>query len=474
MATDAISALGAGSGMDVKALATNLVEAERAPRKEIIDKKISKSEAGISGYSAIKFVLEGLKTTLMDIKDQSDFASLTTRNSQTSAVSVTASSSASAGSHSVSVTSLARAQRSLSSGFAGTGTLLNQGAAFNLNLTIGNGASQTIVVPNDKTTAAGVVSVINNANLGVKAQMINTGDSVSPFKIILTGNTGTANNFSLTATTIADPLVPVANLSFTEIPGQNAANGAVSVNGIALTPSTNTLKDIIPGVTLDLYAPTVGSANIDFIRDSSMVTTKMEAMVKAYNEANTMLDTVYNAKSSVETYGGALAGNSVVNSIRTQVREAIFKNDPNSTGPLKGLRDLGVSLDKNGVMTLDKAQLQNSLNTNFDAAVTMLTGNSENLSEFSQAPSGAVGAAFKSISTLLSSTGTIAQNSTNLTKRIADYKVELAKLEDRMTQLLARYNQQFGAMEGIVGQSKSLRTSLTSTFEGMMATYTKN
>ena len=59
--------------------------------------KISKSEAGISGYSAIKFVLEGLKTTLMDIKDQSDFASLTTRNSQTSAVSVTASSSASAG-----------------------------------------------------------------------------------------------------------------------------------------------------------------------------------------------------------------------------------------------------------------------------------------------------------------------------------------------------------------------------------------
>ena len=76
MATDAISALGAGSGMDVKALATNLVEAERAPRKSIIDKKISKSEAGISGYSAIKFVLEGLKTSLMDLKDQSDYISL--------------------------------------------------------------------------------------------------------------------------------------------------------------------------------------------------------------------------------------------------------------------------------------------------------------------------------------------------------------------------------------------------------------
>jgi flagellar capping protein FliD len=63
--------------------------------------------------------------------------------------------------------------------------------------------------------------------------------------------------------------------------------------------------------------------------------------------------------------------------------------------------------------------------------------------------------------------------SENLTKRIAEYKLELTKLEDRMTQLLARYNQQFGAMESIVGQTKSLQTSLKSSFDGMMASYTK-
>jgi flagellar capping protein FliD len=49
----------------------------------------------------------------------------------------------------------------------------------------------------------------------------------------------------------------------------------------------------------------------------------------------------------------------------------------------------------------------------------------------------------------------------------------LEKLETRMTTLLARYNKQFGAMESMVGQSKSLKESLTSTFEGMMAAYTK-
>jgi flagellar hook-associated protein 2 len=468
MATDAISALGAGSGMDVKALATNLVEAERAPRKAIIDKKISKSEAGISGYSAIKFVLEGLKTSLMDIKDQSDYTSITARNSQSTSVTVSASATASAGSHSVTVTSLAKAQRSLSGGYESSSKTLNSGNSMTLGLSIHGGVTQSISVAAGKDTPSGIVAAINSANLGVKAQLINTGEAASPYKIMLTGSTGATNDFTFT-----DITSPSTGLTFSTIPGQEAANGIVNVNGIALTPSTNSLTDLIPGVTLDFYAPTTGAAAIDFVRDSTAVTSKMEALVKAYNDANTMLDTVSNAKSTVETYGGSLAGNSIVNNLRTQMREAVFKNDPNSSGNLKGLRDLGISIDKNGVMTLDKTQLNKVMSSNFEAAITMLTGNSENLSEFSQAPSGAVGGAFKAISSLLGSTGSIAQQSTNLTKRISEFKDELTKLEDRMTKLQERYNQQFGAMEGMVGQSKSLRTSLTSTFEGMMAAYTK-
>jgi len=74
----------------------------------------------------------------------------------------------------------------------------------------------------------------------------------------------------------------------------------------------------------------------------------------------------------------------------------------------------------------------------------------------------------------LSNTGILVSQSKNAAKRIDEYKEQLAKLNDRMTLLLARYNKQFSAMESIVGQSKSLQTSLTSSFEGMMATYTKN
>ncbi len=114
MATNAISALGAGSGMDVKALATSLVDAEKAPRKDIIDKKISKSEAKISGYSAIRYVLDQLKTAFEGLNNQSDFNGVKVFNSQTAAFSATGSAAAAAGSHSIIVKSLAAAQRSVS------------------------------------------------------------------------------------------------------------------------------------------------------------------------------------------------------------------------------------------------------------------------------------------------------------------------------------------------------------------------
>jgi flagellar hook-associated protein 2 len=462
--TNAISALGAGSGMDVKALATSLVEAERAPRKDIIDKKIAKAEGGISGYSAIKFVLDGLKTSLMDIKDQSDFATITPRNSQTNSFTITASATASAGSHSVTVSSLATAQRRLSDGFAASSTSVNGGSGFDLSLSIHGGAAQTISVAAGKDTPGGIVAAINTANLGVKAQLVNTGEANNPVKIILTGATGALNDFTVSS--------PVAGVNF-DTSLQSAANGVVNVDGMNLTPSTNQLTDLIPGVTLDLYAPTTGPASVDLIRDTSAVKTKMAALVKAYNDANTMFNTVSDPKSTVETYGATLAGNSVVNTIRTQMREIMFTDSQNPAGNLKNFRDLGISVDKDGTMTLDNAQLDKVLSTQFEDAVTMLTGNSENLSAYSSAPSGAVGAAFKSLTNLLSTTGTINTQSTNLTKRIAEYKDELTKLETRMTQLMERYNTQFGAMESIVGQSKSLRTSLTSTFDGMMAAYTK-
>ena len=695
--------LGAGSGMDIQALTTSLTEAERAPAKSIIDKRIASSTANISGYGAIKYVLGNLQTAFAALKDQSSFNSLTPVNSQPSALSVTAGATATMGTHTVEVTQLAAAQRNVSAGFASGSTSINGGAPFNVLLSVHGGTPTSIAVTD--TTPRGVAYAINQAGLGVNAQIVNTGDATAPFKIMLTGTSGAANDFTMTSQAMpGNPTITttqgsaatgslvtesstvafgaglaigqsmtVGGLSYTAssavtaselaaafaslaagattgagtakgsysgslsgfstgaviggnsikatsstvgsdvtdlrvagtalaagkptlvtsqgsaIPGslateasvvsfgsglaagqsvtlagltytatnavsaselatafgsladgattgagtangsytgslsgfgtsaatgatftaasssastnvsdlaiststdmatvaalnfgtttQTASNATLTVDGVAVTSSSNQVQDAVSGVTLNLTAKTTAGtpATLSFSRDTSAVTTKLQALVTAYNDAITMLGVVSDPKSTVADYGASLVGNSIVGQVRSQIRSLVLggaaANAP-ASGSITALRDLGVSIDKNGVLSLDTTKLGTALSSNFDNAVTMLSANRENLSTYSSLDGGVAGDAVKKLTSMLASTGSISTNSANATTKITSYKKDLLTLEDRMTKLKARYLQQFSAMDSIVGQSTALRTSMTATYAGMMSTYT--
>ena len=597
--TNTITALGAGSGVDVKALAQSLVDAEKAPRKNLIDGRIKKSESGVSGYAALKYVLNDLKTAFSNLKDQSAFNTVVPRVSQASAISVTTTATASAGSHSVTVTNLAKPQRNISDGvgFASPLSQLNSGAAFSLVLKKGidptptkvfslgnpdvNGAggtkststltlkamnkgdtltingltmtankalsasevgqmfenfnttsaeviaaggisassqnnatlanfgtfsgtfaagyssgannngvltltstannaaelaapvatqfSNTIAIAASASTPAGIAAAINTSNLGISAQLISTGNAATPYKIMITGASGANNAFSLTSLTSGGGAVEGVNFA-TKL--QSAEDAALNVNGMAITSSTNRVTDAIPGTTLELFTTTNGAASLDFSRDTSTVKTKIQTLVTAFNDANSMLNVVSDPKSTVAEYGATLVGNNVVRTVRSQMRSLITTDSTSPSGGLAALRDLGLSFNRTGTLELDATKLDSALLNKFDNVVTLLTSNQEKLSVTSALPAGAAGDAVKKLTNLLDISGAITTQSNNLTKKITDYQKELATLDTRMTALLTRYNKQFAAMESIVGQSKSLQTGLKSTFEGMMSAYT--
>ena len=566
MSTDTISALGAGSGVDVKSLATNLVEAERAPRKAVLDKKIKASEGGISGYGAIKFVLGDLNTAFGALKNQSAFNVTTTRNSHPTAFAVTASTRTLAGSHTISVSQLAKPQRSISPGFASSTIAITANQPITLSLSVHGGAADTITVPASANTPEGIVNSVNAAGKGITAQLINTGDPTNPIKIMFTGQAGENNDFQITA-----------NPSWTSViqPSQFAQNAELRVDGVDIISASNKVEGAITGTTLDLYSLTPASetASVDFLRDTSGIKPKIEALVKAFNDATSMLGVVSDPKSSVETYGATLVGSSVVGSVRSQMRSLITTSmttpasqtnsitvpgaqinlllpvtlgstsgvatriapadasvgfadkqslvnainnvststkvaanldssgnlvltntagtegndislsgvEPNSLGISTGiyksripnaLRDIGLSISAQGVLELDSIKLDSMLRTNFEGVVTLLTGNQENLSQYSQAPGGVANSAVKKLRSMMDANSALTTQSANLTKKISAYKLDLDKLEARMAELLARYNKQFSAMESMVGQIKSTKAGLTSTFDGMMAAYT--
>ena len=567
-----VSAMGAGSGIDTQALAATLIAAERAPRADAINKNISKNEALVSGYSAVKYALSNLQTAFDALKDKSDYTSITVSNSNTSAFTATAGASASAGTHSVLVHSLATAQRNTGTvGFATSTTAINSGSAMSLSvdiaqsstgtmgfasadtainggdamtLTLGGSAfsgGSTITVAAGSDTPTGVRDAINNANLGLSAEIVNTGDASKPYKLVVTGSTGLANAFTISSdaagidfgTTIqsaststvsisagsdtpagiveafnnagvgvsaqlvntGDPSTPykiaVAGASgkynafsvSSSAPGlnfdttlQSASNASLTVDGIQITSSSNTVSDAIPGVSLSLVGTNTSAATVALSNNTGAVTTKIGALVSAYNDAMDLFDELTNSKSTLETYGGTMAGNSTMNTLRAELRTLVTQDSStaSSSGTLSALRDIGVEINSKGRLSTNSVKLDVAVNFNFANTVTLLSGNQENQSAYDSADSGLAGDASKSIISLLSTTGTVATESGNATTRISKYQDDLTALEDRMTQLLARYTKQFAAMDSIVGQTRSTQTGLTSTFAGLMAMYTKN
>jgi flagellar hook-associated protein 2 len=286
---------------------------------------------------------------------------------------------------------------------------------------------------------------------------------------MLTGTSGATNAFSLTSLATGGGAVNDVNFA-TRL--QSAEDAALNVNGMAITSSTNRITDAIPGSTLELFTTTNGAASLDFSRDTSTVKTKIQALVTAFNDANSMLTVVSDPKSTVAEYGATLVGNNIVSTVRSQMRSLITTDSTSPSGGLNALRDLGLSINRSGTLELDAAKLDSAMLNKFDNVVTLLTSNQEKLSATSALPAGAAGEAVKKLNSLLDVTGTITTQSGNLTKKITDYQKELTVLDTRMTALLSRYNKQFATMESVVGQSKSLQTSLKSTFEGMMAAYT--
>jgi len=466
-----ITSLGAGSGIDSKALANNLVEAEGAPRRDAINAKIAKSEAKISGYGAVAYVLSQIKEAFGGLNDENDYNSLSVRNSSATAFGVTTGANAVPGDYQIKVNTLSQPQRAVSEGFASTSVALSS-SDFSVNLSIHGGTSSAIAVTAGNSSPAGIVAAINAANKGVTAQLINTGDGTSsPYKIILTGQGGASQDFTLTSnsdfTSVSDSAITGISFNTTD-PLQSATDAEVEINGLVIKRSTNVISDAIKGVTLDLYS-TTSTASVNLTRDASSLKEKLTTLVSAFNDAVSILNVVANRESTVDEYGGSLFGDSTVRLVKDQIRKMITTPSSTPGTSLDSMWQIGVTLNSDGTIKLDDTKLTAALASNFDDVVKMMSGNNNNLSSFSTVPAGVAGDAFRTLTKMMGSGGILETQNISTIKQITQYKIDLESLQDRMAKLLKRYQTQFAVMDSLVGQSKATRDSLKSTFESMTA-----
>ena len=240
-------------------------------------------------------------------------------------------------------------------------------------------------------TPAGVVSAINASNRGYKAQLINDGSAGSPYKVMITGANGATEGFSVSSNDTAN----VFGAGFETPSGYAASDANVTVDGISYTRQSNAISDIVPGLTLNLKAASTTAASINLARDTSALKAKLTALVTAYNDFDNIIKETTNPKSTLETYGATLVGDSTARMVRQQMRSLIFGVSSTPGTTYQSMSQLGFTLDQTGVLSLDETKLDTALQTGVDDIAKMFTGGYNKLSVYSGLPAGIAGDAVK-------------------------------------------------------------------------------
>ena len=346
VASSVLTTLGVGSGLDVFKLAQDLTDVEKVPKQKSIDGDIAATEASISGYGLVANQVGLLKTAFEKLNDADELSTSTGTSSDTTAISLTSViGSADTGAYDIAVSQLAQDQRMISDEYAATTATLNA-SSFNISIVVGNTSTTTTAVTVTTPTPAGVVAAINAASTGVTASLVDTGISGTNYRIILSGPTGSEGAFTVSST---------PDLGFGDSGNtlQAAQNSVINFDGLTVTRSSNEISDVIEGVTMSLTETTSSAVRLNIVSDKTTLKTNLQNVVTAYNTLNTLFTELTAQATEDDIAGGLSDDTSLVRYLQSQIRTAIFADSSTTSGGISALRDLGVSLDKSGSLTLN-------------------------------------------------------------------------------------------------------------------------
>ena len=448
---DYVQALGAGAGFDTKKIVEALVNAEKVPQESRINSKIAASEAKISGLGQAVSILNVVKDAASRLNDAKDFKTFAISNSQTSAFTATSTTSARAGSNNITVSQVAKEQRSVSNAFASETAKFNSGS-ITLSLTSGSSSTTTTNITVSDASLQGTVNAINNANLDVTAEIVDTGASGNRYRIQLIGETGAEKAFSLTSSD--------SSISFSSV--QSAADAQLNVNGIDFTRSSNVIDDVLTGVSLTLNTTTTGAANLNISQDNGEVRSNIIDFVTLYNDAQRQLKDLANS-----TTGGELAGDSIFRSLTSRLRSTVLGTSSSAGTTISNLSDMGISVSRSGELEVSDSKLDNALSKNYADVIQMFSANTDDQSTSSSDAAGLAGDINRIISDVTASNGYLITQQKVLADSNAIRQEELTELETRMERVEERYNRQFLAMQQIIDQMNSTKDSMEDSFANL-------
>ena len=481
VASTVLLGMGKGSGIDIIKLAEDLTNVEKAPRESKLNANIEESEAKISGLAVLKYNVQLLIDQFNSLNDAEELATPTATSSDTAKVSVLSTDgSALSGMYEFSVSELATEQRNISNLYLSTDQALNAGSGFTLTVTqpaTNAGTATNIAIAAGSDTPAGIVQAINSAGLGITAVLVAADSAGSAYRIALQGQTGATNSFEISSTLADSDLGFHANsngngdntgdIRSLQAPG----DASLTYNGVDLTRSSNVVTDVLPGITASLNETTTGNetVSLNVVSDRATLKTKLQDLVTLYNDVKFALDELSDPDSEEEEVGGSLAKDlATIRTVRDTIYQAVTQDSSTPSGNITAMRDIGVSVNRNGELTFTESTYDTVAASSFDDISVMLTAGTNNQSRYDGQSQGLATDAMIKLETLTDSiSGIFVTRTSSAQTAIRRYEKDLESLEARMEAVYERYLQQFTVMESLVNTLNSTRESMATTWENM-------
>ncbi len=342
------------------------------------------------------------------------------------------------------------------SGGAGTLTVANVSGTAASDLQIaGTATGTTIDGTFEKTivvTAADTLTSVQNKittlGFGVKASVINDGSASAPNHLSLTAvNSGIAGQVLIDAGT--------TNLNTQTL--VNAQDSAVFVGGDAaaqpllVTSSSNTVTNVIPGVTLTLNSASSSPVTLSITRDADSIVKQVQGFADGFNAVITQIATLSKWDSNANQ-GGLLLGDFTTQQIQQNLYQAL-QTVVTTAGQFHTLADVGLTLDDNANVTFDTAKFNSAYAKDPDAVKSL----------FTQANTGVGAAISKNLAALIDPVdGKITLETHSLDTKTQQFQTRIDDLNTLLAQKRLRLETQFANMESVLSKLQSQQTSISS------------
>ena len=284
------------------------------------------------------------------------------------------------------------------------------------------------------STVADLAASINSAGGVASAAVVTSSDPV-------TGATTTRLLLSSTATGSAGA-ISTSRDGLDALGAQStvreAKDARFTLDGLSdIVRSSNSVDDLLPGVTLGLVSAGVGETTLSVTKDAATATTATKALVTALNSVLTTVSTnsAYNAATKTS---GPLTGDSSARSLVARVQNTVTDAAAGQAATLGGI---GLTLQRSGTYTFDEAVFSAALVKDPAGTAALVTSLSTGLTALAKATTASDG---------LAKTASAAA-----TAQAARMQTQVDGLDTRLSLTEARLRKQFSALDSALGSLKS-------------------